>query len=577
MQSPQAQLTRTRETSLDPAGVILSLLEELSADEFRRIIGLSGLSVDWQLSKGDSFSHTTRKRAYIPKVQAALGLLAEEDRLQVLAMIATEMRNRPGDLGERMTASLQAIGWHLLDSLQTPAEEHTAPSANTPMTRDKNLVRLLLIQTRDESAPEDLKHFSEGQQVYNAALAIQNGLVEGEAIKDGNGKYVSAVMTNLTSAGHDFLETFETRQEAAMTTIPPEITDSLRRFQNEHPDPSRACFLMMRFGTTKGHNQITDTIKQVLSSCGIQGLRADDKQYNDDVFGNIRTYLHGCGFGIAVFERLEKDDFNPNVSLEVGYLLALGKPVLLLKDKTLQQLHTDLVGKLYRVFDPQDIAATIPIEVAKWMKDKGLVHGPKLSNEIESFDLEKPKNVNPRNTRDSVTSQSRGENRAVPLQIDAIREETPVGNKRYSCKIIVRNIGTATATKVDVQLVDLSPLPSRMYSGGAWQLKLPMLLRAIAATATTGGYINSKSEQQYELLNMIRAGNMPTVQLVSADGKTAAFQADTEGWDGSVPTFKSYAFTIRAVAEGLPDAVQKFRLAFTKDANGIPTFRTEEA
>jgi nucleoside 2-deoxyribosyltransferase len=138
---------------------------------------------------------------------------------------------------------------------------------------------------------------------------------------------------------------------------------------------------MMRFGTTKAHNQITDTIKQVLGSFGIHGLRADDKQYNDDVFGNIRTYLHGCGFGIAVFERLEKDDFNPNVSLEVGYLLALGKPVLLLKDKTLQQLHTDLVGKLYRVFDPQDIASTIPSEVQKWLKDKGLVPVGKLTNE----------------------------------------------------------------------------------------------------------------------------------------------------------------------------------------------------
>ncbi len=77
MQSRRAQLSRTRETSLDPVGVILSLLEELSADEFRRIVSLTGLSVDWQLSKVESFSHSTRKRAYIPKVQAALGLLAE--------------------------------------------------------------------------------------------------------------------------------------------------------------------------------------------------------------------------------------------------------------------------------------------------------------------------------------------------------------------------------------------------------------------------------------------------------------------------------------------------------------------
>jgi hypothetical protein len=88
MQSRRPQLSKTRDTNLDPVGVILSLLEELSADEFRRIVSLSGLSVDWQLSKVENFSLSTRKRAYIPKVQAALGLLAEEERLQVLAMIA---------------------------------------------------------------------------------------------------------------------------------------------------------------------------------------------------------------------------------------------------------------------------------------------------------------------------------------------------------------------------------------------------------------------------------------------------------------------------------------------------------
>lgn len=380
IQSPRARLSKTRETSLDPVGVVLSLLEELSADEFRRIVSQSGVSVDWQLSNVESYSHSTRKRAYVPKVQAALGLLAEAERLQVLGMIARELAGKPGDLGQRMATNLEAIGWQLSDSPQTPSETQATPKANTPMTRDKHLMRLLLIQARDEIEPDGLKHFSEAQQVYNAALAIQDGLVEGEAIKDGNGKFVSAVMTNLNSAGHDFLEAFERRQEEAMTLIPPEIADSLRRFQNEHPDPGKACFLMMRFGTTRAHDEIAETIKQVLRSFGIEGLRADDKEYNDDVFGNIRTYLHGCGFGIAVFERLEKEDFNPNVSLEVGYLLALGKPVLLLKDKTLQKLHTDLVGRLYRVFDPQDIAATIPSEVEKWLKDKGLVQVGQLTN-----------------------------------------------------------------------------------------------------------------------------------------------------------------------------------------------------
>jgi hypothetical protein len=110
-----------------------------------------------------------------------------------------------------------------------------------------------------------------------------------------------------------------------------------------------------------------------LQPFGITAVRADDKHYHDDLWPNVLTYIHGCGFGIAVFERLEQDEFNPNVSLEVGYLYGLGKPVCLLKDKTLKTLHTDLVGKLYRPFDPQNPKTTIPTELSKWLADKGIV------------------------------------------------------------------------------------------------------------------------------------------------------------------------------------------------------------
>jgi len=103
-------------------------------------------------------------------------------------------------------------------------------------------------------------------------------------------------------------------------------------------------------------------------------LRADDKQYHDDLFPNVLTYMYGCRFGIAVFERLEEDDFNPNVSLEVDYMNALKKSVCLLKDKTLKTLQTDLVGKLYKIFDPQDIINTIPSELEKWLRDKDLIN-----------------------------------------------------------------------------------------------------------------------------------------------------------------------------------------------------------
>ncbi len=159
---------------------------------------------------------------------------------------------------------------------------------------------------------------------------------------------------------------------AAVGEAPVEIRDSLRRFERDHPNPARVAFIMMPFGETTAHDEITRTIKKVLAERGIKGIRADDKRYHDDLFPNVLTYMHGCGLGIAVFERLEADETNPNVALEVGYLFAMRKPVCLLKDRTLKTLQADLVGRLYDPFDPQDPAGTIPPAVQKWLSDKEL-------------------------------------------------------------------------------------------------------------------------------------------------------------------------------------------------------------
>lgn len=85
------------------------------------------------------------------------------------------------------------------------------------------------------------------------------------------------------------------------------------------------------------------------------------------------TYVYGCRFGIAVFECIEDEAFNPNVSLEVGYMTGIGKPVCYLKERTLRTLHTDLVGRLYKEFDLQSCEETVPQAVWKWMSDKGLM------------------------------------------------------------------------------------------------------------------------------------------------------------------------------------------------------------
>ena len=154
---------------------------------------------------------------------------------------------------------------------------------------------------------------------------------------------------------------------------PPEIKQSSENFFMDYPDIERNAFIMMRFGKTKAHINIYKSIKETLNKYKINALRADEKEYHEDLFPNVLTYIYGSSFGIAVFERLEEDVFNPNVSLEVGYMRALRKPVCLLKDRTLKTLQTDLVGKLYKTFDPQEPKKTIPGVLEKWLFDKNMI------------------------------------------------------------------------------------------------------------------------------------------------------------------------------------------------------------
>jgi hypothetical protein len=152
-----------------------------------------------------------------------------------------------------------------------------------------------------------------------------------------------------------------------------ELKPALERFLRDHPIPQHCAFVMMRFGGTGLHERIFKVIREVCARHGLKALRADGKTYAEELLPNVRTYMHGCAFGIAVFERLSKEEFNPNVSLEVGYMMVQGKPVCLLKDSTLIALQSDLTGRLYQSFDTQNPEESIPPVLEKWLVDREII------------------------------------------------------------------------------------------------------------------------------------------------------------------------------------------------------------
>ncbi len=187
----------------------------------------------------------------------------------------------------------------------------------------------------------------------------------------------------------DYAEISSHETQQNLLEPPVAIQASLRSFKEDYPISIKTAFVMMQFSDTPVNNRIIDTIRETLDSYGMKALRADDKDYHEDLFSNVLTYIYGCSFGIAVFERIETSNFNPNVSFEVGYMLALNKQVCLLKDGTLTALHSDLIGKLYKVFDVHNPNDTIPSVLSKWLQDKNLIQVPeKESSKIQRYKCE---------------------------------------------------------------------------------------------------------------------------------------------------------------------------------------------
>jgi protein-tyrosine-phosphatase len=129
---------------------------------------------------------------------------------------------------------------------------------------------------------------------------------------------------------------------------------------------------MMRFCDTEPQREILSAIKEVLVSYGMNCLRADERTYAPSLWENVKSYMDACRFGIAVFEQIGQDDFNPNVSLELGYMLAQKKEVLLLKETRLRTMPTDVAGHLYKTFDSSNLEGSVRVRILEWLQDIGI-------------------------------------------------------------------------------------------------------------------------------------------------------------------------------------------------------------
>ncbi|MBW1298121.1 hypothetical protein [Aquimarina litoralis] len=118
-------------------------------------------------------------------------------------------------------------------------------------------------------------------------------------------------------------------------------------------------FLIRKFEERSDRNQLVESVKECFEEKGLKIVDALEYTFNIQLWDNIKIYMEHCHFGVVIVDDLTPktdNSFNPNTFLEIGYLLALGKPILiLLQNKLEHKLPTNVKAFLYKTFDTQDI------------------------------------------------------------------------------------------------------------------------------------------------------------------------------------------------------------------------------
>lgn len=143
----------------------------------------------------------------------------------------------------------------------------------------------------------------------------------------------------------------------------------LKKLLGLHPHVDRNVFIMMPFSTSTSE-PIFDVIANELQDHGLIALRADKKALCPVLWWNVVTYMLGSSYGVVVYEPRGDIPFNPNVSIEAGFMLALDRPVLLLANARLQKLPVDFSGHIFKTYNPSEdaLVGSVRQAVRDWIE-----------------------------------------------------------------------------------------------------------------------------------------------------------------------------------------------------------------
>ncbi len=167
----------------------------------------------------------------------------------------------------------------------------------------------------------------------------------------------------------------------AVAPVPRELAHSLERLRRRHPDTARLGCLLAPASNSSVCESIVRTIRKTAALHGLTLLGAHEQPFHADPWENVRTLLHGCSFAIAVYEHGGGEEPGVNMGAAVGYMLAMDRPLLLLRGLKAAPQPGEFLPGLCEVFDEDLPARSIPEVLERWLKDSG-VADPSLTEDV---------------------------------------------------------------------------------------------------------------------------------------------------------------------------------------------------
>jgi nucleoside 2-deoxyribosyltransferase len=129
----------------------------------------------------------------------------------------------------------------------------------------------------------------------------------------------------------------------------------------KYPDPKKPAV------TDPQLNAVIQTVAAAVTAQQHVPRIASDKDYHSKIWDNVELHMLGCRRAIAIVQDKVKKEFNPNVAIEWGWMLALNRPVLYLVERKFKQQRADWQGMTEYEFDWADPAPGVDAAVAKFL------------------------------------------------------------------------------------------------------------------------------------------------------------------------------------------------------------------